>query len=66
MTPGKEKKAPEHVQYWNSTLAREIEAEVDLYLQHKFTVELDEAELLQLKAYQDSIMLLQISATSLE
>ena len=31
---GKEKKKPEQVHYWNSSLAKEIEAEVDLYLQH--------------------------------
>jgi hypothetical protein len=35
-TKGKEKKAPELVQYWNSNLAHEIEAEVDLYLRHLF------------------------------
>lgn len=35
-TKGKEKKAPEMVHYWNSSLSSEIEAEVDLYLQHRF------------------------------
>jgi hypothetical protein len=36
LTKGKEKKAPEQVHYWNSTLSSEIEAEVDLYLHHLF------------------------------
>jgi hypothetical protein len=35
-TKGKEKKPPEQVHYWNSNLAHEIEAEVDLYLMHLF------------------------------
>jgi hypothetical protein len=33
---GKEKKPPEQVHYWNGNLASEIEAEIDLYLQHLF------------------------------
>jgi hypothetical protein len=28
------KKAPEEVQYWNCSLSKEIEAEIDMYLQH--------------------------------
>jgi hypothetical protein len=35
-TKGKEKKPPEQVYYWNAKLSSEIEAEVDLYLQHLF------------------------------
>jgi hypothetical protein len=35
-TKGKEKKAPEQVYFWNSKLAHEIEAEVDLYIWHLF------------------------------
>jgi hypothetical protein len=31
---GKEKKAPELVNYWNSSLSSELEVETDLYLQH--------------------------------
>ena len=34
---GKETKAPELVQFWNSVLANEVEAEVDLYLRHLFS-----------------------------
>jgi hypothetical protein len=34
LTKGKEKKPPEQVHYWNSDLGKEVEAEVDLYLQH--------------------------------
>jgi hypothetical protein len=33
---GKEKKPPEQVHYWNSSLSKEIDAEVDLYLHHYF------------------------------
>jgi hypothetical protein len=33
---GKEKKPPEQVHYWNSSLSKEIESEVDLYLHHYF------------------------------
>jgi hypothetical protein len=36
LTKGKEKKPPEQVHYWNSDLGKEIEAEVDLYLRHRF------------------------------
>jgi hypothetical protein len=36
LTKGKEKKPPELVHYWNSSLKHEIEAEVDLYLQHLY------------------------------
>jgi hypothetical protein len=36
LTKGKVKKAPEQVYYWNSKLSSEIEAEVDLHLQHLF------------------------------
>jgi hypothetical protein len=35
-TKGKEKKAPESVNYWTSSLSKEIEAEIDIYLQHVF------------------------------
>jgi hypothetical protein len=38
-TKGKEKKQPEQVYYWNSKLSSEIEAEVDLYLQHLFVLD---------------------------
>ena len=34
---GKETKAPELVRFWNSVLANEVEAEVDLYLRHLFS-----------------------------
>ena len=37
-TKGKEKKPPEQVHYWNGVLSNEIEAEVDLYIQHLFLV----------------------------
>jgi hypothetical protein len=39
LTKGKEKKPPEQVHYWNSKLSNEIEAEVDLYLQHLFLLD---------------------------
>ena len=38
MTKGREKKPPELVHYWNCELSKEIEAEVDLYLQRLFFV----------------------------
>ena len=37
LTKGKEKMTPEQVYYWNGSLKHEIEAEVDLYLQHLYT-----------------------------
>ena len=40
-TKGKEKKAPEQVYFWNSTLVHEIEAEVDLYIRHLFLLDMD-------------------------
>jgi hypothetical protein len=36
LTKGKGEKAPGQVYYWNSKLSCEIEAEVDLHLQHLF------------------------------
>jgi hypothetical protein len=36
LAKGKEKKPPEQVHYWNCSLSNEIEAEVDLYLNHLF------------------------------
>jgi hypothetical protein len=40
---GKEKKPPEQVHYWNAKLSNEIEVETDLYLQHLFLQNKDNA-----------------------
>jgi hypothetical protein len=42
LSKGKEKKPPEQVHYWNSDLEKEIEAEVDLYLQHRLSLDTTE------------------------
>jgi hypothetical protein len=40
---GKEKKPPEAIHYWNSSLSNEIEVEVDLYIQHLFLKHKDDS-----------------------